>query len=182
MASVTAATDGSAAGSLQEGDAQEAAKQQLFEECRALARAMPPIGKDGSSAFFLGSQFSLVDIALAPFWQRMLWVGSYYRGLEFPTDEPEFKRLAMWWEAVRQRPSVAATLVCRQRLVSSYSQYSQNVATSDLAKSMWSSLSDLKDEAAGTEWPMAPALVLGAWLAACGAGVFFYFRHLRNAW
>lgn len=30
--------------------------------------------------YFLGKEISMVDIALFPFWQRFLWVGSYYRG------------------------------------------------------------------------------------------------------
>lgn len=55
-----------------------------------LARAMPP---EQNGPFFLGDIFSLVDIALAPFWQRFLVVGGHYRGLQFPDKEPEFRRL-----------------------------------------------------------------------------------------
>jgi len=114
---------------------QEEARQRFFTECRTFARAMR-----NSGPFFLGEQFSMVDIALAPFFQRFLWVGSKYRDLVFP-EEPEFARLQEWWSATHSRPSVAATMVCRARLVSSYSQYSRNVATSDYAKSIQSSLS-----------------------------------------
>lgn len=90
--------------------------------------------------FFLGAQFSGVDIALAPFYQRVLWVGGHYRGLELPTDAA-FQRLDRWWQAVSQRPSVANTLVGKERLISSYRQYAKNEATSDFAESMKSSLS-----------------------------------------
>lgn len=89
--------------------------------------------------FFLGAQFSAVDVALAPFWQRILWVGSYYRNLVLPQDAA-FERLDMWWQAVSKRPSVANTLVGKERLISSYRQYAVNVATSDLANTMKSSL------------------------------------------
>jgi glutathione S-transferase len=84
--------------------------------------------------FFLGSEFSAVDIALAPFWQRILWVGTHYRDLKLPEeDDAAFERLHQWWKAVSQRPSVANTLVGKERLISSYRQYAVNIATSDFA-------------------------------------------------
>jgi len=89
--------------------------------------------------FFLGQQFSAVDISLAPFWQRILWVGQRYRDLSLPKDAA-FDRLNQWWAAVSQRPSVANTLVGKERLISSYNQYASNVATSDFATTMQSSL------------------------------------------
>jgi glutathione S-transferase len=105
------------------------ALEQYYTECRALSNAM-----SSSGPFFFGNRFSLVDVALAPFWQRMIWVGGHYMNLTFPRDA-EFSRLQQWWEAVSSRPSVAATFVCMERLISSYSQYSRNIATSDFAKS-----------------------------------------------
>mmetsp|Transcript_1167 Transcript_1167/g.2871 ORF Transcript_1167/g.2871 Transcript_1167/m.2871 type:complete len:200 (-) Transcript_1167:58-657(-) len=83
--------------------------------------------------FFLGSDFSMVDMSLAPFWQRILWVGTHYRGLTFPEEEA-FKRLDQWWEAVAKRPSVARTLVCKPRLQSSYRHYATNLATSNYGR------------------------------------------------
>lgn len=102
--------------------------EQFYKECRALAGAM-----HDSGPFFLGDRFSLVDVALAPFWQRFIWVGGHYFGLEFPNDE-SFARLERWWEATSKRPSVAATIVCKARLIASYVQYANNEATSDFAK------------------------------------------------
>jgi glutathione S-transferase len=102
--------------------------QQFYQECRALANAMSDKGP-----FFLGDDFSLVDLALAPFWQRFICVGGHYFGLTFP-DEPAFDRLALWWEATSSRPSVANTICCEARLISTYSDYSKGHATSDLAK------------------------------------------------
>lgn len=107
----------------------------MLEGCRTLARAM---AKEGD--FFLGDQFSLFEVAIAPFWQRYLWVGKALRGLEFP-DDADFRRLAVWWRAVVARPSVAATLVCKERLISSYGDYSMNTATSDVAKTIQGRLS-----------------------------------------
>jgi glutathione S-transferase len=106
---------------------QKDAITQFYQECRALANAM-----DTEGPYFLGQRFSLVDVAFAPFWQRMLWVGGHYVGLEFP-DEPEFDRIHLWWEACKQRESVKNTLVCEERLVSSYADYDRNVGTSDFA-------------------------------------------------
>eukprot|EP00540_Astrosyne_radiata_P023002 CAMPEP_0116833474 /NCGR_PEP_ID=MMETSP0418-20121206/6457_1 /TAXON_ID=1158023 /ORGANISM="Astrosyne radiata, Strain 13vi08-1A" /LENGTH=287 /DNA_ID=CAMNT_0004462929 /DNA_START=725 /DNA_END=1588 /DNA_ORIENTATION=+ len=106
--------------------------QTWIQECKALANAMV---QDGGP-YFLGDSFSIVDVALAPFWQRMIWVGGHYMGLEFPKDEPAFDRLRRWWEATSTRPSVAATMVCKERLIASYTDYSKNVATSDFAKTV----------------------------------------------
>lgn len=107
--------------------------EQCFAECRALARAMSSRGP-----YFWGDRFSLVDVALAPFWQRMIWVGGHYCNLQFPENDREFRRLRKWWKAVAARPSVRATLVCKPRLIASYSDYATNVATSDFAKMMGS--------------------------------------------
>jgi glutathione S-transferase len=108
---------------------EHAAVQDFNEECRSLARAMSDEGP-----YFNGAHFSLVDVALAPFWQRIEPVGGKYFGLKLPREEPEFQRLDQWWEAVRTRPSVAATIVCEARLVSTYSDYAKGRATSDAAR------------------------------------------------
>uniref|UniRef100_A0A7S0J7H7 GST C-terminal domain-containing protein n=1 Tax=Calcidiscus leptoporus TaxID=127549 RepID=A0A7S0J7H7_9EUKA len=90
--------------------------------------------------FFLGETFSLFEVAMAPFWQRYLWVGQHYRDLAFP-EEPAFARMHKWWAAVQAHPAVAATLVCRARLVASYSDYALNRGTSAYAKSVQQYLS-----------------------------------------
>jgi glutathione S-transferase len=147
----------------QNKDAQSKARDEFFQECRVLAAAMAPTcgqpreqvtleqvdpqvrvvqhvseaihAKLGSPGpFFLGSQISAIDIALVPFWQRFLWVGGHYRDLTFPVDDTAFSRLEQWWEALSTRPSVQATFVCKERLISSYSEYARNAATSDFAR------------------------------------------------
>mmetsp|Transcript_33697 Transcript_33697/g.34182 ORF Transcript_33697/g.34182 Transcript_33697/m.34182 type:complete len:331 (-) Transcript_33697:50-1042(-) len=115
--------------------------EQFLEECRTLARAMSSSSSsdndndnDGGH-YFNGNDFSMVDVAFAPFWQRILCVGpKCIPGFALPMDEPEFQRLDRWWKAVSIRPSVAATIVCESRLISSYFDYSINVATSDVAR------------------------------------------------
>lgn len=107
------------------------AMEQFLTECRVLAKAMSADGP-----YYLGDRFSLVDVALAPFWQRILWVGGHYFGLKLPDDDNDFQRLAKWWMACSERPSIKKTLVCRERLIASYSDYARNVATSDFANNM----------------------------------------------
>lgn len=97
------------------------------DECRSLAKEMSTEGP-----FFMGERFTMVDVALAPFWQRMIWVGGHYLDLEFPCDD-YFKRLNVWWRACASRPSIAATLVSKPRLIATYSDYYNNVGRSDFA-------------------------------------------------
>jgi glutathione S-transferase len=112
--------------------------QQFYVECHALAQAM---SSTDVGPYFLGSRFSMVDVVLAPFWQRILWVGQHYiPEMNIPNDDEnddvDFHRLHVWWEATSRRPSVRATLVGKAQLIASYSDYALNVATSDFAKSI----------------------------------------------
>jgi glutathione S-transferase len=113
----------------QDKDVEKLCIDEFLKECRSLARAMKDDGP-----YFDGNNFTLVDVALAPFWQRILTVGPFYFGLTLPAEEPEFQRLDRWWKAVSKRPSVASTIVGEPRLISTYSDYSKNNATSDAAR------------------------------------------------
>eukprot|EP00636_Phaeomonas_parva_P017741 CAMPEP_0118868874 /NCGR_PEP_ID=MMETSP1163-20130328/12338_1 /TAXON_ID=124430 /ORGANISM="Phaeomonas parva, Strain CCMP2877" /LENGTH=323 /DNA_ID=CAMNT_0006803671 /DNA_START=179 /DNA_END=1146 /DNA_ORIENTATION=+ len=113
----------------------ESARKDFFEECRRFARAMHPAGP-----YFLGEQVCMVDIALAPFYQRFLWVGGHYRDLVFPTQEPEFQRLERWWDAISKRPAFKRTIVSQGRLISSYRQYARNEGNSEFARNLRASL------------------------------------------
>ncbi len=57
--------------------------------------------------WFNGAAFSLVDTALAPFFQRLAVVEAL---LGTPLPGGEWPRLRRWGEALRARPSVAASL------------------------------------------------------------------------
>mmetsp|Transcript_14327 Transcript_14327/g.46759 ORF Transcript_14327/g.46759 Transcript_14327/m.46759 type:complete len:338 (+) Transcript_14327:83-1096(+) len=121
----------------QSEEARAAAYADLLAGIKEFAGAMSTEGP-----FFLGNDFSFTDVSFAPFYQRILWVGAAYRGVQIPTTgDPALERMHQWWQAVSQRDSVKKTLVCEDRLVASYSNYAENKATSDYAKSMMSSLS-----------------------------------------
>ena len=154
----------------QDEDTQNSASFTFIDECRALAAAMAPngseyfkivrnnestkvdaeafreIGKqvlkeDGPYVF--GNEFTAVDVAFAPFWQRIRLVGKHYRGIDVAAmakEDASIARLEAWWHAVRERPSVKATFVCEERLLASYNDYATNKATSDFANSMQSAL------------------------------------------
>jgi glutathione S-transferase len=86
------------------------------------------------SSYFLGESFSAVDIALAPWYQRILSVSSTYCDFSFPTKHVEFDRLRTWYESVRQRQSFAVTCASEERLVKNYEGYANNTASSDVAR------------------------------------------------
>lgn len=85
----------------QDPDGQRQAKESFRkEEVETFSYAMAPLSE---GPYFFRSQFTLVDIALAPFWQRFLWVGQHYRGLHVDGDDATV-RLHEWWNAVSTRP------------------------------------------------------------------------------
>ena len=113
------------------------AKENFRKEVATFSDAMAPLSK---GPYFFGSQFTLVDIALAPFWQRFLWVGKHYRDLNVDDGEDATDRVKAWWKAVSDRPSVQRTMVGKERLIASYKQYSTNEGTSDYAQGVQSGL------------------------------------------
>jgi len=105
----------------------EKAYEDFLAGLRTWQAAMQPDGP-----FFMGSVFTLADVNLAPWWQRMLSVLKHYRNMEVP--QHGFKRLHRWFAAVRARPAFARTVVDQQRLIANYSGYADNTATSEVAK------------------------------------------------
>ena len=79
-----------------------AAKASMVEGLLELAGAMVPLEQ---GPFFLGNQFSLVEVALLPWWQRAHSVLKAYRGFELPPMEtdPRVERLEAWGTAVEKR-------------------------------------------------------------------------------
>lgn len=86
------------------------ARQALFEGLAEFEAAMAP---EVEGPFFLGDDFSMADIALVPWWQRMVSVLRAYRKFD-PSAHP---RLQAWHEAVQARPSVRRTAVDPERLI-----------------------------------------------------------------
>jgi len=85
------------------------------------------------SGFFLGEDmYSLADLALAPWWQRLLSVMKHYRGFNVP-DTKEYARLHNWWTAVGNRASWKRTVADTTKLIANYREYADGSATSAVA-------------------------------------------------
>ena len=112
----------------QEEPGRQDAKDALLLGLKEWSSAM-----SGEGPFFLGSEFSFADIAVGPWFQRILTVSKAYRDFHIPTTT-EYARLWTWWAAVKVRESFAHTIVDEERLVQNYSGYADNSATSTEAK------------------------------------------------
>lgn len=96
-------------------DAESRARERaaLFQGLSDFEAAMAP---EAEGPFFLGDDFSMADIALAPWWQRMCSVLRAYRKFD-PSACP---RLQAWFEAVEARPSFQRTVVDPERLIEEF--------------------------------------------------------------
>lgn len=95
---------------------------------------------DAEGPYFLGKDFTMADICLAP-WAVRLWVFDHYKGgLKIPEegqggeDEEAWARWRSWRKAIESRPSVRDTLSERQYYLSIYQKYAEDRAQSELAK------------------------------------------------
>lgn len=95
-----------------EGRAQ--ARDDLLQGLAEYEAAMAP---EAEGPFFLGDDFTMADIALAPWWQRMVSVLRAYRKF----DAAMCPRLQAWFEAVQARPSFQRTVVDPERLIEEFS-------------------------------------------------------------
>lgn len=124
---------------LQDEVGQQQAKDDLLNGLKAFDIAMREIStpkeqSDGAPwGYFLGNEFSLVDIALGPHYQRCLSVLAHYRDFFIPNTD-EFARLRIWWEVVSKRPSFARTIVSKQRLLDNYIGYASGRGKSDASR------------------------------------------------
>lgn len=88
------------------------------------------------SGFFLGEgRFSIADVALGPWMQRIRPVLGYYRGFEMPTD-PEYARLNQWWETLSEDGPWKRCLVSNARLSKNYIDYANSTASSEVARTV----------------------------------------------
>lgn len=99
----------------QEPQEQEKAKQKLVMAVKQLV-------KDYQGPFYLGKQFSVADIAVAPYFDRMI-VLKHYRDFEVPHDD--IVKWHEWSTNVLARPSVAATRQDRDRIIEAYKRYAK---------------------------------------------------------
>ncbi|KAF2702669.1 glutathione transferase omega-1 [Pleomassaria siparia CBS 279.74] len=95
---------------------------------------------DEQGPYFLGAEFSLIDIIIAP-WAVRLWVFDHFKGgLGIPEkgkggdDESTWERWRTWLEAIEGRDSVKKTSSDRERFLPIYQKYAEDRAQSELAK------------------------------------------------
>ncbi|CAI6338485.1 unnamed protein product [Periconia digitata] len=95
---------------------------------------------DGEGPFFLGKEFSLIDVVIAP-WAVRLWVFDHFKGgVGIPQEgkggeeEGVWKRWRTWLKAVEKRRSVVETLSDREHYLPIYQRYADDKAQSELAK------------------------------------------------
>ena len=100
----------------QEPEEQEKAK-------RKLVLAIEQLVQDYQGPFYMGDQFTVADIAVAPYFDRMI-VLEHYRDFGVPKDGPTAK-WHEWSEHVLERPSVAATRQDRDRIIEAYRRYAK---------------------------------------------------------
>ncbi|KAH9942184.1 glutathione-S-transferase [Epithele typhae] len=105
--------------------AQAARREELYAGVRAL---MAEAAVDGP--YFLGEQFSTVDVALAPFVARD-FVLAAHRGYERAEAGERWVRYA---RALEERKSVRETFSDKDRVMKSYARYLSNEAQSEAAK------------------------------------------------
>lgn len=85
-------------------------KKSQDEAADKILRGLREFSKECKGPFFYGNEFSIVDIALAPwgFGIRMD-VLKHYRHFEVPRDDEEYATYWQWVDAVSKRPSFVAT-------------------------------------------------------------------------
>ncbi|CAM6085034.1 unnamed protein product [Calypogeia fissa] len=98
---------------------------------------------DEEGPFFLGKEFSMVDVMLAP-WLVRLWILDHFKdgGLGMPAkgeagseeEEKVWNRWRMWADAVEGRRSVKETLSGREQYVDVYRRYAEDKTQSEVAK------------------------------------------------
>jgi glutathione S-transferase len=96
---------------------------------------------DATGPYFMGEQFSMADIALAP-WAVRVWVLDHFKegGLGMPEkgkggeDEDAWERWRVWVKAIEGRKSVKETMSEKEHYLPIYTRYAEDRAQSELAK------------------------------------------------
>jgi glutathione S-transferase len=82
--------------------------------------------------YWLGDQFSLLDITYYPWFER--WAAlEHYRGLAIPED---CQRLHQWWAAMGDRPAIQATAQAPEYHIEQYARYADDTANTTSAQEM----------------------------------------------
>jgi len=95
---------------------------------------------DKEGPYFLGKEFSLIDVVITP-WVVRLWIFDHFKGgLGIPEegkggeDEEVWKRWRVWYKAVEERDSVKKTTSETEHYLPIYQKYAEDRAQSELAK------------------------------------------------
>jgi glutathione S-transferase len=100
----------------QDPEDQEADKEELLW-------AIEELLEEYKGPFFLGEQFSLADISMAPYFDHMIAL-EHYRNFHVPKHGSTAK-WHEWRDNVLNRPSVAATRQDHERILESYKRYAK---------------------------------------------------------
>ena len=102
-------------------------KDAILNNIQLLMNAMSENGP-----FFLGNEFGMVDIMLAPYAQRIPVLLKTYRGFDIPDNE-KFSRYYRWWNAVKDVDAVAQTFQPEDNLIAKYKRYTDGTARTEVA-------------------------------------------------
>lgn len=106
------------------------ARNEFLGNLKTLVKEM-----DSSGPWFLGQQFSLVDIMLAP-WAKRLFLIDHYKpggvGIEQvrDCDTQTWARWETWFDAINERPSVLDTWSDDEQYIDAYRRYAEDTTGS----------------------------------------------------
>lgn len=114
------------------------ARAELHKHIRSFVQEARP-AEEGP--WFLGRDFSLVDVMLAP-WAKRLWLVDHYKegGTGIPTpgsggdDEEVWARWKVWFDAIRERPSVQQTWSDDDVYLVAYKRYADDTTQSEVGQ------------------------------------------------
>lgn len=115
------------------------AREGLHKHLKAFAKEMLDHGSNGP--WFLGDRFSLVDVALVP-WAQRLWLIDHYKigGVGIPQkgargeDEDVWSRWDKWLEAALERKSVRETASDEKEYIAIYKRYADDTTQSEVGQ------------------------------------------------
>jgi len=114
----------------------EQAREEFLSNIKTFTKEMDPEGP-----WFLGQNFSLVDVMLAP-WAMRLFLLDHYKpgGLGIPTKGEEenesriWKRWGQWYSAIEERQSVKDTLSDKDAYIEVYKRYAEDKTNSGVGQ------------------------------------------------
>lgn len=110
----------------------EEARKGFLDSIRRFVEQMDPAGP-----WFLGPDFSLVDISLAP-WAKRLHIVDHFKpggvGIPEQGDDKAWQRWNAWFAAIMQRPSVLDTSSDDEQYIMAYQRYADDTTNSKVGQ------------------------------------------------